>query len=77
MRNWVVLFADGDYEQRLLYKPAAKSVRNVPGEKPSAKKKQSSSAHNQGSSAKVHAQADPVPDKGSATLVFDVLDKTW
>ena len=67
----LALLADGDFEQRVLYKPTTKSVGDVPGDKAIAKKKQSSSAHSQLSSAKVHAPIDPVPDKES-TLVSDV-----
>ena len=63
--------ADDDFEERVLYKPTIKSVDGAPaGDKPAAKKKQSSS-HNQVSSAKLHIHADPVPDKES-TLVSNV-----
>ena len=67
----LTLLADGDFEQRVLYKLTTKSGGGVPGDKIIAKKRQSSLAHSQLSSAKVHAPIDPVPDKES-TLVSDV-----
>ena len=61
--------ADSDFEERVLYKPI-KSVGGVPGDKPTAKKKQSGS-HSRVSSAKLHVHADPVPDRES-TLIPNV-----
>lgn len=70
MRNYVGLLADGDFEQRVLYKPSSKSVGGVPGDKPTTKRKQSSSTRSQRSSAKVHAYADPVPNKQSTLVSY-------